>query len=104
MTVCFDCTDEFKQLAPAAVHIDGTARPQLLAPTDDPALHALLDRMEQLTGAPVLINTSFNLHEEPIVCTPSDAVRAFDQAELDGLWIGPYVVSRPRFGAWTAGR
>ncbi len=104
MTVCFDCTDEFKRLAPAAVHVDGTARPQLLRPEEDPALYALLDRMEALTGTPVLINTSFNLHEEPIVCTPSDAVRAFDQAGLDGLWMGPYVVARSRFGAHTAKR
>jgi carbamoyltransferase len=102
MTVCFDCTEEFKRLAPAAVHVDGTARPQLLSPSDDPALHSLLDRMEQLTGAPVLINTSFNLHEEPIVCTPSDAVRAFDEAKLDALWMGPYVVTRPKFGTWSA--
>ena len=102
MTVCFDCTEAFKRLAPAAVHIDGTARPQLLRRSDDPALHALLCRMGDLTGVPALINTSFNLHEEPIVCTPSDAVRAFDQAELDGLWMGPYVVARPRFGRWSA--
>jgi len=102
MTVCFDCTESFKKLAPAAVHVDGTARPQLLRASDDPALHALLGRMEDLTGVPALINTSFNLHEEPIVCTPSDAVRAFDQAKLDGLWMGPYVVARPKFGGWAA--
>ncbi len=97
MTVCFDCTDTFREMAPAAVHVDGTARPQVLSRDDDPALYALLDRLEVLTGVPVVINTSFNMHEEPIVCTPSDAVRAWAQADLDGLWIGPYVVARGRF-------
>jgi len=99
MTVCFDCTDTFKKLAPAAVHVDGTARPQVVSASSDPDLHALLTRVGELTGVPVLINTSFNLHEEPIVCTPDDGVRAFVQAKLDALWMAPYVVIRPRFGA-----
>ena len=99
MTVCFDCTDIFKKLAPAAVHVDGTARPQLVSASSDPELHALLTRVGELTGVPVLINTSFNLHEEPIVCSPDDAIRAYVQAKLDGLWMSPYVVIRPRFGS-----
>ena len=52
--------------------------------------------MEALTGVPVLINTSFNLHEEPIVCTPSDAVRAVQQSGLAALWMGPYVAETVR--------
>ena len=99
MTVCFDCTDTFKQLAPAAIHVDGTARPQVVSQVTDPDLHALLTRMDQLTGVPILINTSFNIHEEPIACTPDDGVRAYTQAKLDGLWMAPYVVIRPRFGS-----
>lgn len=94
MTCCFDVTDLFKEHAPAAVHVDGTARPQLVDKETLPDLHAVLTRLGALTGAPVLINTSFNLHEEPIVCTPSDAVRAFQQARLDGLWMGPFVAER----------
>ena len=93
MTACFDCTDEFKALAPAAVHVDGTARPQLVTAETNPSLHACLTRVGELTGAPILVNTSFNLHEEPIVCTPSDAVRAYKQARLDALWLGPYVAT-----------
>ena len=94
MTCCFDVSDQFKQDAPAAVHVDGTARPQLVDAETLPELHAVLTRLGELTGAPVLINTSFNLHEEPIVCTPSDAVRAFQQARLDGLWMGSFVAER----------
>jgi carbamoyltransferase len=94
MTCCFEVTAEFQELAPAAVHVDGTARPQLLSAQENPAVHALLGRVGELTGAPVLINTSFNLHEEPIVCTPSDAVRAHKQAGLDALWMGPFVAER----------
>jgi carbamoyltransferase len=94
MTVCFDCTDAFKAAAPGVVHVDGTARPQVVHKEHSPRLHALLTAYGERTGAAVLVNTSFNLHEEPIVCTPSDAVRAFEQAELDALWIGPYVTER----------
>ena len=61
----------------------------------NPSLHAALTRVGELTGAPVLVNTSFNLHEEPIVCSPSDAVRAFKQARLDALWLGPFVATLP---------
>jgi carbamoyltransferase len=95
MTVCLDTTAEFRRLAPAAVHVDGTARPQVLHRNDDPALHALLGEVGARTGCPVLINTSFNLHEEPIVASASDAVKAMQQARLDALWIGPYVSERP---------
>jgi carbamoyltransferase len=98
MTVCFDTTSEFKKNCGAAVHVDGTARPQLVSPKSSPHMHALLTRLDQLTGTAVLINTSFNLHEEPIVCTPTDAVRAFAAAELDALWLGPYVAERQASG------
>ncbi len=97
MTVCLPATDQLKRRCPAAVHLDGTGRPQVLHEAEDPALYRLLTRVGELTGTPVLINTSFNLHEEPIVCTPTDGVRAWEQARLEGLWMGPYVVGRSRF-------
>ncbi len=100
MTCCFDVTDEFQRLAPAAVHVDGTARPQVVTAAQNPSLHALLGQVGARTGAPVLINTSFNLHEEPIVCTPSDAVRAYTQARLDALWLGPFVAERAPGTRW----
>ena len=92
MNLCFDCTDLMRGRNPAVVHVDGTARPQILAEEDNPAVYALLSRYHARTGDPTVLNTSFNLHEEPIVCTPQDAVRAFTQARLDALAIGPFVV------------
>ena len=95
MTVTFDCTDEMKQLCPAAVHIDGTARPQLVTPHSNPSFHKIISAYESRTGTPAVINTSFNMHEEPIVCSPADAVRAFLLGNLDYLAIGPFLVPHP---------
>jgi carbamoyltransferase len=90
MTLCFDTTEAFRRSCPAAVHVDGTARPQILHREDNPGLHRLLGEVGLLTGTPVLINTSFNLHEEPIVCTADEGVRAWKQAGLSGIWAGGY--------------
>ena len=95
MTITFDCTDWMKRACPAAVHVDGTARPQLIRRETNPEYYRILEEYEKLSGIPCLINTSFNMHEEPIVCTPADAVRAFLQGQLDGLAIGPYLVLHP---------
>ncbi|HSU17093.1 carbamoyltransferase family protein [Longimicrobium sp.] len=92
MTVTFDCTDRMKAIAPAAVHVDGTARPQLVTERSNPGVFRMLAEYERLTGSPTVINTSFNMHEEPIVCTPRDAVRAFMDGRLDVLAAGPFVV------------
>ena len=94
MTVCFDCSQDFKERCPAVVHVDGTARPQLIQERGNPSFFKILTEYERLTGIPTVINTSFNIHEEPIVCTPQDAVRAFATAELDYLALGSYLVSR----------
>lgn len=90
MTVCFDTTTEFQEKCPAAVHVDKTARPQLIDKEANPEVHDLLTKVGQKTGTPVLINTSFNMHEEPIVCTANDGARAFVAANLDGLLMGNY--------------
>ena len=60
-----------------------------------PGFHAILTEYYQLTGIPSVINTSFNMHEEPIVCTPDDAIRAFLQGNLDYLAIGSCLVAHP---------
>jgi carbamoyltransferase len=96
MTMTFDCTDWMRKNCPAAVHVDGTARPQLVRREINPDYHDILREYEKLSGIPCLINTSFNMHEEPIVCSPSDAVRAFLLGNLDGLAIGPYFVPNPK--------
>ena len=85
MTITFDCTPWMKQHCPAVVHVDGTARPQLVTRDANPACHAIVDEFRKITGLPSLINTSFNMHEEPIVCTPDDAIRAFLDSGLDFL-------------------
>jgi carbamoyltransferase len=96
MTITFDCTEEMRRLCPAAVHVDGTARPQLVTPRTNPSFHAILKGYHQRTGIPAIINTSFNMHEEPIICTPDDAVRAFLQGRLDYLAMGNFLVPHPR--------
>jgi carbamoyltransferase len=96
MTVTFDCTDSMKRDCPAAVHVDGTARPQLVTEDGSPSFHRLLTEYHKLSGIPSVINTSFNMHEEPIVCTPDDAIRAFLQGNLDHLAIGDFLVQHPK--------
>jgi carbamoyltransferase len=95
MTMTFDCTPFMREVSPAAVHVDGTARPQLVTAETNPSFHRVLTEYYQLTGVPSVINTSFNVHEEPIVCSPDDAVRVFLQGQLDYLAIGDFLVAHP---------
>ena len=96
MTIIFDCSDDFRASCPAAVHVDGTARPQIVRRATNPSFHRILEEYRKLTGVGTVVNTSFNMHEEPIVCSPEDAVRAFLLGHLDYLAIGNYVVENPR--------
>ena len=98
MTVTFDCTEFMRENCPAAVHVDGTARPQLIQREANPGYYDILKEYEKLSGIPSLINTSFNMHEEPIVNSPEDGVRAFIQGALDYLAIGPFLVKHPNPG------
>ncbi len=91
MTVTFDCTDLMKRTCPGVVHVDGTARPQLVSESDNPSYYRIVKEFKRLTGLSCLVNTSFNIHEEPIVCTPHDAIRAFKKGHLDALAIGPFL-------------
>ncbi len=95
MTITFDCTAEMKGACPAAVHVDGTARPQLVSERTNESFYKILQGYFRRTGIPAIINTSFNMHEEPIVCTPDDAIRAFLLGNLDYLAIGPFLVPHP---------
>jgi len=74
------------------VHIDGTARPQVVDEDDNPRYYQIVNEYRKMTGIPSLINTSFNMHEEPIVCTPHDALRAFQEGSLDYLAIENFLV------------
>lgn len=75
----------------AVVHTDYTARPQTVTPETNSKLYNLLDQVEALTGHPILVNTSFNVRGEPIVCTPLDAYACFMQTDMDVLVIGNYL-------------
>ena len=94
MLVTTTVKDEWKDLIPACVHIDGTARFQSVTPVSNPKFFQLLEKFEEKTQVPVLLNTSFNGPHEPIVETPFDAIQTFITQNLDFLVIGNYIVSR----------
>ncbi len=102
MTITFDCTDIMKKTCPGVVHIDGTARPQVVHAHDNPDFHRIISEFKRLTGLSCVVNTSFNIHEEPIVCTPEDAIRAFEIGHLDVLAIGPFIAINPAVKAKDA--
>lgn len=94
MTVALPASEAFRRACPAAVHVDGTARPQVVVRSEEPEVYALLSAYRARTGLPALVNTSFNLHGEPIVCSATDAVRSFLASGLTTLRLGPLVLSR----------
>ena len=79
---------------PAITHVDGTARLQTVGPNDDPWLASLLRAFQQRTGVPVLLNTSFNGKDEPVVETPSEALATFRQTPMHALVMPPYVIRK----------
>jgi len=79
---------------PAVTHVDGSARIQTVSREADPVFHALLSDFERLTGCPVLVNTSFNVRGEPIVCTPADAIRCFLDTHMDVLVMEDVLVEK----------
>nr|MBA3672675.1 hypothetical protein [Gemmatimonadaceae bacterium] len=86
--------DVARSTIPAVTHVDGTARVQTVARETAPRFHALLQAFERLTGCPMLVNTSFNVRGEPIVCTPSDAYACFMRTDIDALVVYPFLVLR----------
>jgi carbamoyltransferase len=85
---------------PAITHIDYSARVQTVARDTNPNYHALIEEFERLTGCAVLINTSFNVRGEPIVCTPADAYRCFMRTHIDHLVLGPFLLDKPEQPQW----
>ena len=95
MAVGFDSTPLAKEHIPAGLHpFDRTARPQIVHKSDNPSYHSLIKAFEKITGVGALINTSFNIHGEPIVGTPEDAVDTFLRCGLHHLLIGSWLVSK----------
>jgi carbamoyltransferase len=93
MTVTYDVLDRCLAEAPAIVHVDRTARPQVVRREDNREVHDIIEEYGRLTGSPILVNTSFNMHEEPIVSDPDTAVRSFLRGGLDVLALGPFLVT-----------
>jgi carbamoyltransferase len=79
---------------PAITHVDFSARIQTVGPEENPRFYALLKEFERQTGCGVLVNTSFNIRGEPVVCTPEDAYRCFVCTEMDWLAIGNFMLER----------
>jgi carbamoyltransferase len=83
MTITCAVRPEWRARIPAVVHVDNTARPQIIRDTDNPLFAGILRRFRDRTGIPVLINTSFNVHEEPIVNRPEECRRALIDGRVD---------------------
>jgi carbamoyltransferase len=86
---------------PAVTHVDYSARIQTVDRTVSPRYWAILEAFRQLTGCSVLVNTSFNVRGEPIVCTPEDAYRCFMRTEMDALVLEDCILEKPAQPAWV---
>lgn len=90
---------EDKREIPAVTHLDGSARLQTVSRSQHPLFYDLLKEFEKQTGCPVLINTSFNVRGEPIVCTPEDAWKCFLRTEMDHLVLGSFILDKAEMTA-----
>jgi carbamoyltransferase len=85
---------------PAVTHIDYSARIQTVSRDTNPNYYDLIKEFERLTGCAVLVNTSFNVRGEPIVCTPADAYHCFMRTHIDYLVMGPYLLDKTSQPEW----
>jgi carbamoyltransferase len=92
--------NEVRSEIPAVTHVDYSARLQTVDCDANPEFHAILRAFDELTGCPVMINTSFNVRGEPIVCTPEDAYRCFMRTEMDHLVLGAHLLSKDEQPPW----
>ena len=95
-----DMINEVRSDLPAITHVDYSARVQTVSPQTNPAFHSILTAFEKLTGDGVVINTSFNVRGEPIVCTPEDAYRCFMRTDMDALVLGSFVLAKQCQPEW----
>ena len=96
MSYALPVRPEKHHAVPAIVHVDGTGRLQVVDRAVNPAFHQLVTAFHELTDVPMVINTSFNTYDEPMVCSPADAVRTFVRTDLDRLFLGNLVAENPR--------
>ena len=85
---------------PAITHVDYSARIQTVNATTNPEYYAIIKAFEEITGYGIIINTSFNVRGEPIVCTPEDAYRCFMRTEMDYLVLGSHVLEKAQQPPW----
>ena len=83
---------------PAVTHVDGSARLQTISRAQNQLYYDLISEFERQTGCPIVINTSFNVRGEPIVCSPDDAIRCFMRTEMDSLVIGSFILEKGKLG------
>jgi len=93
MLMVYEIKEDKRKLVPAITHVDNTGRLQTVDKETNPKYWRLIKEFERLTGIPVVLNTSFN-ENEPIVCSPEDAVKCFLKTKMDYLIIGNYLVSK----------
>lgn len=93
MTVTYDVDPQFHDQLQAVVHVDGTARPQVVKKETNPYYYAIIDEFHKLTGCGAIVNTSFNVHEEPIVSTPESAFKALVDQRIDALVLDSYLIT-----------
>lgn len=94
MLLVYGVKNEYQKLMPAITHVDGTVRIQTINETENPAMRNLLNEFKKITGHSVVLNTSFNIKSEPIVCSPKDAVYSFLNSDLDYLVIGNFLATK----------
>ncbi len=85
---------------PAITHVDYSARVQTVHPDDNPLYYEMIKSFQELSGCPVIINTSFNVRGEPIVCTPEHAYTCFMRTDMEYLIAGPYLLEKSEQPPW----
>lgn len=99
MTITYDCKPLLKEQCPAVVHIDNTARPQVISKSQDPFMYELINRWWELTGQPCLVNTSFNRHEEPIINTPQQGFSVLRNGIVNAVIVNEKYIFENKEGA-----
>ena len=97
LKVC-NVLEDKKQVIPAVTHVDGTARVQTVHKETNPRYYSLIEKLGDITGVPIVLNTSFNVMGEPVVESPNDAIKCFFTTGLDILVIGSFIVNKKSIG------
>ena len=94
MTSAYRTKPEKRHLVAAVINVDGSCRPQIVERDSASPFSALLARYKELSGSGVILNTSFNLHGEPVVCSPADAIRTFSETGIKTIVLGDRIITK----------